>query len=83
MRFSNRNCIVCFCLFVAARETEKWKKANNPTKIVLLRWLSKNEKDKNGFLATLPDTICVKEGRQNARFRAHYLFWPNFLGPKQ
>ena len=38
MRLRLENFIFCFCLFfVAARGTEKWKKAKNPTQIVLLK----------------------------------------------
>ena len=41
-------------------------------------------KIKNGFLAKIGWHYLCQEGRKNAHFRAHYLFWPkNFLGPKQ
>ena len=43
-------------------------------------WKSK----KNGFLAKIAWHYLCQEGRKNAHFRAHYLFWPKlFLGPKQ
>ena len=56
MRFSKRNCVFCFCLsYVAVRETEenqkiKRNKAQKPTKIVFLRWLSKNEKSERKWI---------------------------------
>ena len=28
-------------------------------------------------------TLFVSGREKNAHFRAHYLFWPNFFGPKQ
>ena len=35
---------------------------------------------KNGFLAKIGWHYLCQEGRKNAHFRAHYLFWPkNFL----
>ena len=43
-------------------------------------WKSKN----NGFLAKIAWHYLCQEGRKNAHFRAHYLFWPKFFfGPKQ
>ena len=45
----------------------------------------KNEKnEKNGFLAKIASHYLCQEGRKNAHFRAHYLFWPKIVfGPKQ
>ena len=34
---------------------------------------------KNGFLAKIAWHYLCQEGRKNAHFRAHYLFWPNFF----
>ena len=58
------------------------KRAPRNTKIVFFRWLSKNEKNKNGFLAKIAWHNLRQEGRKNAHFRAHYLFWPKFFGSK-
>ena len=38
---------------------------------------------KNELLAKIAWHYLCQEGRKNAHFRAHYLFWPNFFGPKQ
>ena len=39
---------------------------------------------KKGFLAKIAWHYLCQEGRKDAHFRAHYLFWPNFIfGPKQ
>ena len=78
---SKRKLIFCFCLFVAAREKEKWKKAPKHYKNSVFKWLSKNEK--KGFLAKIAWHDLCQEERENTRFRAHYLFWPkNFLWSK-
>ena len=62
---------------------EKAKK--KPIKIVFLKVvIQKCEKSKNGFLAKIDWHYLCQEGRKNAHFRAHYLFWPkHFVGPKQ
>ena len=62
------------------------EKAQKPYKNrVFLRWSPKNvKKQKNGFLAKIAWHYLCQEGRKNAHFRAHYLFWPKFFfGPKQ
>ena len=81
-----------FCLFYVGEivtekgKQTKWKRPKNPIRIgFLLRWSSKNVKNqKNGFLAKIAWHYLCKEGRKNAHFRAHYLFWADmFFGPKQ
>ena len=62
------------------------EKAKKPYKNrFFLRWSCKNVKNqKNGFLAKIGRHYLCQEGRKNAHFRAHYLFWPKiFFGPKQ
>ena len=85
--FRKENCICCFFLFYAGKiETEKrkkrkWKRPKNPIKIGFFKgghpkmWRSK----KNGFLAKIAWHYMCQEGRKNAHFRAHYLFWPKFF----
>ena len=34
---------------------------------------------KKGFLAKIAWHYLCQEGRKNAHFRAHYLFWPKFF----
>ena len=64
-------------LMLLKEKQKNGKKAQKLIKIVFLRWLSKNEKhDKNGFLAKISLHHLCQEGRENAHFRAHYLFWP-------
>ena len=41
-------CLAFVFFYVAARETEQWKRPNNPTKIVFLRCYPKMRKMKNG-----------------------------------
>ena len=58
------------------------EKAKKPYKNrVFLRWSSKNVKNqkKNGFLAKIAWHYLCQEGRKNAHFRAHYLFWPKIF----
>ena len=44
----------------------------------------KIKKKKKDFFAKIAWHYLCQEGRKNAHFRAHYLFWPKtFLGPKQ
>ena len=38
---------------------------------------------KKGFFAKIAWHYLCQEGRKNAHFRAHYLFWPKFFWPKQ
>ena len=84
MRFSKINCIYCFCPFyVGEIETEKkktkWKRPKNPIRIVLFKVvIQRCEKIKNGFLANLPDTICVRKGEQ-CIFVHTICFGPIFL----
>ena len=90
--FRKENCIFCFlsfCLFyVGEIETEKRKKnkqngkrSQNPIKIVFFEVvIHRCEKSKNGFLAKLPDTICVRKGEKRAfsctlSVLAKNLFW--------
>ena len=88
--FEKKIAFFVFLLFyVGEIETEKRKKkkmekAKKPYNF-FLRWSSKNvKKPKNGFLAKIAWHYLCQEGRKNAHFRAHYLFWPKiFLGPKQ
>ena len=49
----------------------------NAQKLVFLRWSSKNEKNENWFLAKIAWHYLCREGKKNAHFRAHDLFWPN------
>ena len=65
------------------RQKRKWKRPKHPIKISFLRWSSKNVKNqKNRFLAKIAWHYLCQEGRKNAHFRAHYLFWPKFFWTK-
>ena len=57
------------------------EKAKKPYKnSFFLRWSSKNvKKQKKGFLAKIAWHYLCQEGRKNAHFRAHYLFWPKIF----
>ena len=62
------------------------KRPKNPIKIVFLRGgHPKIRKMKEmDFFAKIAWHYLWQEGRKNAHFRAHYLFWPKtFFGPKQ
>ena len=60
------------------------EKAKKPYKSrIFWRWSSKNVKiKKNGFLAKIAWHYLCQEGRKNAHFRAHYLFWPQIFWTK-
>ena len=92
MRFSKRKLHFLFFPFLCwkNRNRKKKKKENGKAKKpyknrFFLRWSSKNvKKQKNGFLPKIAWHYLCQEGRKNAHFRAHYLFWPKcFFGPKQ
>ena len=66
------------------RKKKKMEKAKNPIKIAFLRCSSKNVKNqKNGFLAKLTDTICVRKGKKTRIFVHTICFGQIFLGPKK
>ena len=88
--FRKENCIFCFFPFLCwknrNRNKKKMEKAKKPYKNRVFKVvLPKCEKSKkNGFLAKIAWHYLCQEGRKNAHFRAHYLFWPKcFFGPKQ
>ena len=92
MRFSKRKLHFLFLSFLCWRNRNRKKKKKkkngkgqkHPIKIGFLRWSCKNVKiKKNGFFAKIAWHYLCQEGRKNAHFRAHYLFWPkNVFGPK-
>ena len=62
----------------------KWKRPKKPIKIgvfkrVVIQKCEKKQKLKNGFFAKIAWHHFGQEGRKNAHFRAHYLFWPNIF----
>ena len=59
------------------------EKTKNPIKIGFLRWSSKNVKNQKNDFCKHCLTLFVSGREKNAHFRAHYLFWPSFFGPKQ
>ena len=87
--FENKIAFLFFLFYVRKIETgkrkkRKWKRPQNPIKIGFFKVvIQKCEKAKNGFLAKKCLTLFVSGREKKAHFRAHYLFWPNFFGPKQ
>ena len=88
MRFSERNCIFCFCLFyVGERQTRKKKKqktkiAKRPQKSVCVffffffsGWVGKKVHLSIVFREIAKHYLCL-EGKEG-HFRQHYLFWEN------
>ena len=81
MRFSKKNAIFVFVVFMLHQEKQKneenkMEKAKKTIKIVL-RWSFKKKRIFSKNCLTL--FVSGRE-KKNARFRAHYLFWPkNFL----
>ena len=61
------------------------EKAKKPYKIGFFKVVIQNVKNqKNGFLAKIAWHYLCQQGRKNAHFRAHYLFWPKcFFDLKQ
>ena len=92
MRFSKRKLhFLFFFFYVGKKETEKRKnkkmeKAKKPYKnrVFLKVVIQKCEKAKKWIFSKNCLTLFVSGREKNARFRAHYLFWPKiFFGPKQ
>ena len=86
--FRKENCIFVFsflCWWTRNRKMKKWKwkRQKKPIKIGFLKVVIQNrEKIKKWILSK--NCLTFVSGREkNAHFRAHYLFWPIFFGPKQ
>ena len=85
--FRKENSIFCFCLFyVGDRESEKetnnkMEKGPKTYKNCILWWSSKNGKSEKMlfFLVKIAWHYLCQEGRENAHFRAHDLFWPTIF----
>ena len=84
--FEKKIAFFCFCLFyVAAKETEKWKRAPKPIKIVFLRWSSKNERhEKKWIFSKICLTLFVSRREKKRAFSCTLsALAQNFCGPKQ